>query len=89
MLRRATSQKRIRNPEIEVDMQEHESEAVKDREMEQQAGDNEETRGGLNLQNLLEFMAEQNKQMLKQINEKINSTNESTNESLRQIKKNK
>lgn len=52
-------------------MQEHEAEAVKDNEMEDQAGDNDEARGGLNLQNMMEFMAEQNRQILKQINEKI------------------
>ena len=64
-------------------MQEHEVEAVKDREIEQQAGDNDETREGPNLQKLMELMAEQfkqtieqNKQMLKQMNDNNESTKE-------------
>ena len=68
-------------------MHEHEIEPVNDN-MEQQAGDNEEARGGMNLQHVIEFMAEQNRQMLRQINEKIENKIESINEKIENTNKN-
>ena len=50
MRRRDTSKKRTKETEAEEDRQEHEEETVKYVEMEQQAGDKEEARGGLDLQ---------------------------------------
>ena len=60
-------------------MHEHEIEPVNDNNMEQQAGDNDEARGGMDLQHVMEFMTEQNRQMLRQINEKIENKIESIN----------
>ena len=88
MSRQAASQRRTKNPETEEDMQEHEAEAVMDSEMKQQAGDNNKAEGGLNLQNIMEFMAEQNKQMLRQINEKIENIIESINEKIENANEN-
>ena len=61
MRRREASQKRGQKPETEEDRREQEEETVKDSKMEEQAGDNEEARGGLDLQKLWELIKEDSK----------------------------
>ena len=80
MRTRGRSKKRTEDPETEEDRREHKEETAKDSGMEQQAGDNEEARGGLSLLDLMDFMTEQKK---KQMNDKFDRNDES----LRQIKK--
>ena len=51
---RGVSKRMAKDQETEEDRREEETEVVTDTEMEQQAGDKEEARGGLNWEKLME-----------------------------------
>ena len=53
--------------------------------MEEQAGDNEEARGGLDLQKLWELIKENSKKQEEKITERLDRNKDETNESLRPV----
>ena len=72
---RGVSKRIAKDQETEEDRWEEEAEIITDTEMEQQAGDKEEARGGVNWEKLMELMGRMEEQN-KQTNEKIDSIKE-------------
>ena len=81
---RGVTKRLAKGQETEEDRREEETETVPDTEMEQQAGDGEEARGGPDWNKFIELMSSM-KEDIKQTNEKFDSIKENniqTNENL-------
>ena len=83
MHKRGVSKRMAKDQETEADKREEEAEIVTDTKKEQQAGDNEEARGGLDLQKLWELIKEDNRQT----NEKIDSIKEDSKKQKEELNK--